>query len=164
MVALGSARSSPRSTWSSRPRGRGPSLGIDAAELLGPARPSVWLSITAHGRAGPGSGRVGFGDDAAVAGGLVAWEDGEPRFLVDAVADPLTGLLAASTVMDLLAGGGSWLVDLPMAAVAARFAGPTLPVPADLAASAPVAQRERGRAAPFGADTDDVVDALGRAR
>ena len=60
---------------SARPRGL-EQMGIMAAEVLGrPAGPragsKVWASITSHGR-GPGRAeRVGFGDVAAVAGGLV---------------------------------------------------------------------------------------------
>ena len=60
---------------SARPRGL-EQMGIMASEVLGrPAGPragsKVWASITSHGR-GPGRAeRVGFGDVAAVAGGLV---------------------------------------------------------------------------------------------
>jgi hypothetical protein len=91
--------------------------GIVAEEL----RPRVWVSITGHGR---GSDRVGFGDDAAVAGGLVARdpEDGRPCFVADAVADPLTGVAAAAATVEALAAGGRWLLDAPLAGVAAWVA------------------------------------------
>src|SRR3546814_12978534 len=60
-------------------------------------RARTWLQITGHGPDQPH--RVGFGDDAAVAGGIVTVrDDGTPDFLGDAVADPLTGLLGALAV------------------------------------------------------------------
>lgn len=80
----------------------------------------VWLSITGHGRAEPEL--AAFGDDAAVAGGLVGWQEGEPVFCADAVADPLTGVCGALAVSAALLGGGGLLVDLSMRAVAAAFA------------------------------------------
>jgi hypothetical protein len=91
-------------------------LGILAEEV----RPPVWLSITGHGRA---SNRVAFGDDAAVAGGLVAWDEVGPCFAVDAVADPLTGVASAAAVLHALSAGGRWMIDASMAAVAAWVAG-----------------------------------------
>jgi hypothetical protein len=91
--------------------------GIVAEEL----RPRVWVSITGHGRA---SDRVAFGDDAAVAGGLVAREPGgRPCFVADAVADPLTGVAAAAAVVAALDAGGRWMLDASMAAVSAWVAG-----------------------------------------
>ena len=62
---------------------------------------------------------VGFGDDAAVAAGLVAWDEAGPCFCADAAADPATGLLAALAVVDHLAAGGRWLLDVALARVAA---------------------------------------------
>ncbi|HKE75109.1 MAG TPA: CoA transferase [Acidimicrobiales bacterium] len=86
--------------------------------------PQVWVSITGHGRTGPGGDRVAFGDDAAAAGGLVAWgSDGAPRFVADAVADPLAGVAAAGATARALAAGGRWLVDVALARVAATVAG-----------------------------------------
>jgi hypothetical protein len=104
-------------------------LRIDAEAQV--ARGAVWISITAHGRA---HDAIGYGDDAAVAGGLAAamaqaW--GQQLFAGDALADPLTGILAA------LAGWAQWsrgqgaLVDIALAdtvAYARRIglAGPDL--------------------------------------
>lgn len=96
----------------SRPRALA-QLGVDAH--LAPAR--VWLSVTGHGRRQPM--RVGFGDDAAVAGGLVAVDGDGPVFAADAAADPIAGLLGAVAVLDRLAAGGKWLVDLSLSAAAA---------------------------------------------
>lgn len=89
-------------------------LGLEPASL-----PHLtWVAITAHGFSGPGAARVGFGDDCAAAGGLVRWEQGEPRFLGDALADPLTGLEAALAVL----AGQRGLIDMAMARVAAAYA------------------------------------------
>lgn len=82
----------------------------------------VWVSITAHGYRGAAGERVGFGDDAAAAGGLVTWLDSGPAFVADAVADPLTGLTAATVTLELLAAPGRHHLDAAMSAVAARFA------------------------------------------
>ena len=78
----------------------------------------AWAAITAHGFTGQGAARVGFGDDCAVAGGLVRWDAGEARFLGDALADPLTGLEAATRVLT----GERGLIDMAMARVAAAHA------------------------------------------
>jgi CoA-transferase family III len=80
----------------------------------------VWLSITGHGRAEPEL--AAFGDDAAVAGGLVGRHEGVPVFCADAVADPLSGVCGALAVSAALLGGGGLLVDLSMRSVAAAFA------------------------------------------
>jgi hypothetical protein len=80
----------------------------------------VWLSITGYGRDSVG---VAFGDDAAVGGGLVVWDELGPCFCVDAVADPLTGLVAADLGLAALERGARGLIDVPLAGVAARFAG-----------------------------------------
>jgi hypothetical protein len=96
-------------------------LGLIAEEILA-ARPGrTWLSITGYGRTRFNGNRVAFGDDAAVAGGLVAADvNGQPVFCADAIADPLTGLwAAAATVSSQLAGGGH-LVDVAMAGVSAQ--------------------------------------------
>ena len=93
----------------SRPRAL-QQMGIDVTD-----GPQVWVSITGYGRA---SNRPAFGDDAAVAGGLVVWENDEPLFCADAIADPLSGLAAAVAVTDAIAKGRRCLVDLAMADVA----------------------------------------------
>lgn len=100
--------------------------GIVAAGLVAAGGPRVWVSITGHGRTGPGRDRVAFGDDAAVAGGLVVDDEAGPCFCADAVADPAAGLAAAAACLDALAVVGRWLLDVPMAGVAASLAGPTL--------------------------------------
>ena len=108
---------------SSRPRAL-EHLGIVPADLLaGDGRTQVWCSITGHGRSGAAARRVGFGDDAAVAGGLVAYDgDGAPVFCADAAADPASGLVAAAAIVDRLAAGGRWLVDVALARTASFLA------------------------------------------
>lgn len=144
----------------SRPRALA-QLGIDTHDTVRRHTPRIWLSITGHGRSTAAAQRVGFGDDAAVAGGLVAWAEHGPCFCLDAVADPLTGLTAADAVLGLLAQGGRWIVDACLARVAASFAGPTIPVPDELDAFPPSATRRRGSAPELGADTGVVLRNLG---
>lgn len=98
-------------------------LGIDPAEFLA-ARPGrVWLSITAYGRTGPWRNRVGLGDDAAAAAGLLDGLDVDaPRFVGDAIADPLTGVMGAALVADAVAAGGGMLIDLALREVARSVA------------------------------------------
>lgn len=105
----------------SRPRAL-EQLGIDLHEIVEHG-PRVWLSITGHGRSEPQRNWVGFGDDAAVAGGLVGWWEGSPCFMGDAIADPLTGIASARAVLDALRQGGRWLIDCNLAGVAAYVAG-----------------------------------------
>ncbi len=145
---------------SSRPRAL-EQLGLGAAGLIAGGGPQVWVSITGYGRTGDGAHRVAFGDDAAVAGGLVVEEGGLPRFCADAVADPLSGLTAADACLQALAGGGRWLLDVAMAAVAAELAGPTLAMSATVSAPAPGSQRDSRPAPPMGADTARVLAAVG---
>jgi hypothetical protein len=79
-------------------------LGIDIDRVLATSRPAIWVSLTGYGYQGPYESRVGFGDDCAVAGGLLTWETREgrsrPAFLGDAQADPVTGLVAATAVLE----------------------------------------------------------------
>ena len=83
--------------------------------LVGDARPRVWLMISGYGSQGSSSDRVAFGDDAAVAGGLVAWDGPAPCFCGDAVADPLAGLAGAASVLAALESGGAWIIEASMA-------------------------------------------------
>jgi CoA-transferase family III len=160
----------------SRPRALA-ALGL-APDMV-PRRPGqVWLSITGYGRSAPE--RVAFGDDAAVAGGLVGWTTGpscpEPVFCADAVADPLAGVCGALAVARSRSAGGGELIDLSMRDVAAAFTaaldhGPH-PVSAGGSVTCPRSGGEQairlprppappaGRAAERGADTGRVLDWL----
>jgi hypothetical protein len=142
--------------------------GIVATDLVANAGPRVWVSITGHGRTGSGRDRVAFGDDAAVAGGLVVADEAGPCFCADAAADPAAGLVAAAACLDALAVGGRWLLDVAMAGVAASLAGSTLgpdpdrPVegPADEVAP-PRARAATGPGPALGAHTAEVLNGLG---
>jgi crotonobetainyl-CoA:carnitine CoA-transferase CaiB-like acyl-CoA transferase len=115
----------------SRPRALA-QLGIEAEAVVAHRPGTTWVSITGHGRHGDAARRVAFGDDAAVAAGLVAHDDqGRPVFCGDAVADPITGLSAAVGVLTSMAAGGGCMVEVPMAgAVAATLATPVPPATA----------------------------------
>jgi hypothetical protein len=91
------------------------SLGV-TPDHFDQSRARVWIEITGHGAA---ADRIAFGDDAAVAGGLVGWSPAGPVFAGDAIADPLTGLLAAVAASAALAAGGSWHAQLALRDVAA---------------------------------------------
>jgi hypothetical protein len=108
---------------SSRPRALR-RLGVAAEDWLRASPGRVWVSVTGYGREDPQQ-RVAFGDDAAVAGGLVAWDaDGIPVFCGDAIADPLSGLYAALSALAAHASGGGRLIDVSMAGVCADMARP----------------------------------------
>jgi hypothetical protein len=107
---------------SSRPRAL-QQLGIDAFDAV--ARGTVWTSITAYGRSGPWSNRVGFGDDVAAAAGLVATIDGVPVPCGDAIADPLAGAHAAAAAAAALLSDTGYLLDVSMRDVAALAASLT---------------------------------------
>ncbi len=106
---------------SARPRALA-QLGASPHDLP-PRRGRVWVSITGHGRGVPAGNWVAFGDDAAVAGGLVAWEDQDlPLFCGDAIADPATGMVGALAALQAMAEGGGVLLDVALARVAAALA------------------------------------------
>jgi len=99
-------------------------LGLDPVSTVRHGRPRLWLAITGYGAATTTDRhRVAFGDDAAAAGGLVAWDADGPCFCADAVADPVTGLAAAAAVLDVLGEGGRAVVEASMADVAVGLAG-----------------------------------------
>lgn len=128
----------------SRPRAL-EQLGVDRESLMATSAISVWLQITGHGAQGPGANRIGFGDDAAIAAGLVAWDSHQPVFCADAIADPATGLVAASAVIEALGTHQQWLFDVSLRRVAEAMAwGPTLRWTGDVAApKARVAKHEQ---------------------
>jgi hypothetical protein len=144
----------------SRPRALA-QLGIDPAEMVGDEGPHTWVSITGYGRAGPDAERVAFGDDAAAAGGLVAWDGDQPVFCADAIADPLAGMVAADACLRALEQGQRGVLEVAMAAVAGLFTGPTLPAPLGVTVAPPRARPVTTVAADLGADTAAVLAELG---
>jgi hypothetical protein len=101
-------------------------LGLSPEHFLEQHGDRIWVAITGHGW---DDDRVGFGDDAAAAAGLVARTDDGPTFAGDAIADPLCGSFAAAAVWDAWAEGGRWFVDASLSGAAARVVGtgPTRP-------------------------------------
>jgi hypothetical protein len=146
----------------SRPRAL-EQLGIDARSVIAEG-PRVWVSITGYGRDEPGRHRTAFGDDAAVAGGLVADAGDGPCFVADAVADPLTGVVVAAAVRDTLRSGARVLLDVALARVAANVARCAGEEPwsrgDEAVALRPVAAAPAGRAPRLGEHTDAVVREL----
>jgi len=129
---------------------------------IAPRAGRVWLRISGHDEH---PGRPAFGDDAAVAGGLVGSGLGAgfgagfegPVFCGDAIADPLTGLEATLAVVESLGRGGGEMIQVSMAAVAATYAAlPTAASAAPHPAPAPPAPPATATAAGLGADNDHV--------
>lgn len=107
---------------SARPRAFS-AIGLSPEQIFADNPNLTWIAITGYGWTGEAAARVAFGDDAAAAGGLVGWtKAGAPRFLGDALADPLTGLAAAAEALRAVQAGGGVLVDMAMAGCAARAA------------------------------------------
>jgi hypothetical protein len=150
-------------------------LGVEPLDAV--SRGTTWVSLTAYGRRGGWPNRAGFGDDVAVAAGLVAGPNRSPLLCGDAAADPIAGLHAAVAAAGSLLSGRSHFIDVSMRdAVASTLDGGR---EEELLASdaghewllsiggrsVPVAvPRSRGTneaARPFGADTEAVVAELG---
>lgn len=136
-------------------------MGLAHRHLRDAGWDGVWLSITAYGAEGEAAMRIGYGDDAAAASGLVVEQGGElPVFCADAIADPATGLLGAAEVADLVAAGHVGRVEVSLASTAAHLAAGIArhgQVDVDVSAALPHARPAPGRAARFGADTERVL-------
>jgi crotonobetainyl-CoA:carnitine CoA-transferase CaiB-like acyl-CoA transferase len=156
--------------------------GIQAERWVA-ARPGrTWVAISGYGRREPGCDWVAFGDDAAVAGGLVSrgratkGGDEELHFSGDAIADPLTGLHAAVGALGSWRSGGGQLLDVSMRDLVAELCGAgeacgeaeVRPGPGETGwevvlgeirapVRAPRARVAPGRAAPLGADTATIL-------
>jgi len=106
----------------SRPRGL-ESLSLDPQSWLASKAHGVWVQLSAYGSTGPQANWIGFGDDTAMAAGLVRWIEGIPIPIADAIADPLTGVHAAVGAVSLAQRGGAHLLELSLADVAAATIG-----------------------------------------
>jgi hypothetical protein len=126
--------------------------GLSAEDLAGRTG-RIWLRISGY-RDQPD--RPAFGDDAAVAGGLVGGGADGPVFCGDAIADPLTGLEAARAVGESLRRGGGEVVEVTMAQVAARYAALTQSADSDPPAKSPTLPPAVPPASPLGADNAAV--------
>lgn len=131
--------------------------GLGPADF--PARAGrVWIRITGHGGHGEPADWAGFGDDAAVSGGLVG---AGPVFCGDAIADPLTGLQATAEVATALGRGGGEVLEVSLAAVAANYAElPTGNGELTDAVAAPVMPPAAPRAGELGADNARVAELI----
>jgi len=119
---------------------------------IAPRAGRIWLQINGYD-----DSRPAFGDDAAVAGGLVGASRQGPVFCGDAIADPLSGLEAAAAVAESLARGGGELIHVSMSGVAATYAAlPTVPSASDRAAPPPRSPQASGPAPELGHDNDTV--------
>jgi crotonobetainyl-CoA:carnitine CoA-transferase CaiB-like acyl-CoA transferase len=127
--------------------------GLSADDV--PGRPGrIWLRIRGY-RGQPY--RSAFGDDAAVAGGLVGDGTRGPVFCGDAIADPLTGLEAVRAVAQSLRRGGDEVIDVSMAQVAARYAAlPQTSWTTPITATRPQRPPPSPPASPLGADNAAV--------
>lgn len=119
---------------------------------IAPRAGRIWLQISGYY-----DRRPGFGDDTAVAGGLVGTSAEGPVFCGDATADPLTGLEATLAVAESLGrGGGEW-IGVSMAGVAATYAAlPVAPSASPAPVSAPSAPPASPPASGPGADNAAV--------
>jgi len=99
-------------------------LGLDPVAVTRQCPGLTWVGISAYGLTGPMANRIGYGDDTAVAGGLVVREP-SPRFVGDAIADPITGLYAAIAALEVAAAGGG-VVDIALRDAAAFLARASL--------------------------------------
>jgi hypothetical protein len=97
-------------------------LGLTPCEQVRRHGGLTWVAITAYGLTGPWCNRVGYGDDTAAAGGLVADAD-QPLFCADAAADPSTGLYAAVAAIACARAGGG-VVDVALRDVAHHVSRP----------------------------------------
>lgn len=98
-------------------------LGVDADAVVRERPGLVWITITAHGATGDAANWIGFGDDCGVAAGLSAAlreATGRTGFVGDAIADPLTGILAARTAWDAWRTGRGGRYGLSMRGVVAQ--------------------------------------------
>lgn len=125
-----------------------------------PARDGrVWLRVTGHGTDGERAHWVGFGDDAAVSGGLVGHDPAGtgPVFCGDAIADPLTGMHAALAMAESLQRGGGEIIEIALASVAAEYAALPLASGDNVdPVGEPAAPVLSSRAAELGADNAQV--------
>lgn len=98
-------------------------LGFDAADIVRSTPGLAWITITGHGAEGQAADWIGFGDDCGVAGGLSAAlrsASGRTGFVGDAIADPLTGIFAASTAWDAWMSRRGGRVGIAMSHVVAH--------------------------------------------
>jgi hypothetical protein len=98
-------------------------LGIDANALVREVPGLVWLTVTGHGATGEAANWVGIGHDCGVAGGLsraILDVTGDVGYVGDAIADPLTGILAALDGWQAYQSGEAQRIGFALSACVAR--------------------------------------------
>jgi hypothetical protein len=98
-------------------------MGIDANEIVSENPGKLWLTTSGHGAEGDAANWIGFGDDVAVAAGMVdamIGAGGEPGFVGDAIGDPLSGILAARIGMERWRTGAGGRIIFSMRDVVAE--------------------------------------------
>lgn len=98
-------------------------LGIDADAIVRAKPGLAWITVTGHGAEGEAAEWIGFGDDCGVAGGLsaaLAEASDNWGFVGDAIADPLTGIVAAREAWRAWQSGISGRIGLSMSVIAAQ--------------------------------------------
>jgi hypothetical protein len=135
-------------------------LGLFPEKLMSDQGPKIWLNVTGYSSVPHSLDRVAFGDDAGAAGGLVTWDREGPCFCGDAIADPLTGIIAASWLLEAIALEGAWEIEAPMADIAANYSGPFVGAGAPVALPPVRSQRSEGCVAELGADTLRIMRQL----
>jgi crotonobetainyl-CoA:carnitine CoA-transferase CaiB-like acyl-CoA transferase len=145
-------------------------LGVDPRDVVRTGR-TTWIAITGHGREGDVAMRVAFGDDAAFEGGCTV--DEPPRFVADAVADPVAGLYAAAAGLAAVVGRRGNVIDLALARAAGYARGHRGPRAArydqsdgraDGRVAEPRARPVVGDAAALGAHSDSLRAEFGYGR
>jgi hypothetical protein len=120
----------------------------------------IWLCLSGYEEPRPA-----FGDDAAVAGGLVGTSPAGPVFCGYAVAEPLSGLEAAAAVAESLGRGGGEIIHVSMAAVAATYAAlPTVASASHCPALPPRPPQALGTASELGHDNETVCRLVAQRR
>jgi len=98
-------------------------LGIDAGALVREVPGLVWLTISGHGATGEAANWAGIGHECGVAGGLsraLAEVAGEPAYVGDAIADPLTGIFTALEGWRAWKAGSACRLGFALSGVVAR--------------------------------------------
>ena len=101
-------------------------LGVNGDALVREVPGLVWLTVTGHGATGEQANWTGIGHDCGVAGGLareLARVSGEPAYVGDALADPLTGITAAIEGWRAYRGSNATRIAFAMSAIVARALG-----------------------------------------
>lgn len=155
-------------------------LGIQAEEVMTANPRLTWIAISGYGRGDPQEQWIGYGDDAGVAAGLSALMNeatGQPLFVGDAIADPLTGLHAALLAWASHLGGGGRLIALNLCDVVRSCIHADLPADIDarrnrhaewsavlndvsVIPTVPHSRKAPVSARPLGADTRSVLQEL----